>query len=152
MARYHRVNIDGKSLFKTETRLVTAATLPGTFAVITPQADPSMEEFTPAPAGSKGRVYVMNAAEHQGLTIRQAIPAGNSGVGNYLEEGREFAILCVPGTYQKGTPIAVVAAGQGGVGTEANCVGYSQDTFTIAAGQTDFIRTRMRIGGVAAAA
>lgn len=146
MSRYRRVNIDGKSLFKTETRAVAAATLPGTFATIN-----ASDEFVAATAGAKGRVYVMGVAEHQGLNIREAIPAGNSGVGNYLEEGREFAVLCGPGTYVKDSPIAVVAAGMGGIGTEATCVGYSQDTFTIAAGQTDFIRVRMRIGGVAAA-
>ena len=32
MARYRRINIDGQSLYKTETRKVAAASLPGTFA------------------------------------------------------------------------------------------------------------------------
>lgn len=148
MSRYRRINIDGKSLFATETRAVKAATLPGTFAVI----EDATKQFVPAAAGAKGRIYIMGAAEHQGLGVRDAIPAGNSGVGNYVEEGREFAVLCVAGTYKKDTPITVGASAQGAVGTDQNCIGYSQDDFTIEPGKTDFIRTRMRIGGVAAAA
>lgn len=146
MARYRRINIDGKSLFKTETRIALAAILPGTFATLN-----ASEQWIPATAGAKGRIYVIGAGEHQGLGVRDAIPAGNSAVGNYLEEGRELAILCGPGTYAKDTPVTIAASAMGGVGTDANCIGYSQDEFTIASGATDFIRVRMRIGGVAAA-
>ena len=32
--RYRRVNTDGKSLYKTETRLAAAALLPGTFILM----------------------------------------------------------------------------------------------------------------------
>lgn len=147
MARYRRINIDGKSLFKTETRTVTAAILPGTFARI----DSATDQFVPVATGDRNRVYVIGAAEHQGLGVRDPVPAGNSAVGNYVEEGRELAILCAPGTYAKDTPVTVGAGAMGAVGTDANCIGYSQDEFTIAAGATDFIRVRMR-NGVAAAA
>lgn len=34
MARYRRVNIDGQSLYKTETRKVAVASLPGTLVTI----------------------------------------------------------------------------------------------------------------------
>ena len=99
MSRYHRVNIDGKSLFKTETRLMAAALLPGTFVVIN-----GSDKFAQA-AAVTGRMYVLDPAYHQGGDIRTAVPADDSGVGNYLEEGREFAVLVGPGTYTRDQPI-----------------------------------------------
>lgn len=89
MSRYRRVNIDGKSLYKTETRLTAAALLPGTAATINGDG-----EFAQATA-LVGRLYIIDCAYHQGLGIRDAVPAGDSAVGNYVEEGRELALLCV---------------------------------------------------------
>lgn len=146
MSRYRRVNIDGKSTFKTETRIAAAALLPGTFAVINGD-----DEFAQASA-AVGRMYVIDSAYHQGLGIRDAVPAGNSAVGNYVEEGRELAILCPAGTYTKDTPIKLGANGQGAIATNDTdgVIGYSQDDAVIASGQTDFIRVRFRVGTVAA--
>jgi len=45
MPRYRRVNIDGQSLYKTETRTTAAALLPGTAATIN-----SSDEFAQATA------------------------------------------------------------------------------------------------------
>lgn len=141
MPRYRRVNIDGKSLFKTETRLTAAALLPGTFAVINGD-----DEFAQA-TEVVGRMYVIDCAYHEGLTITEAVPAGHSAVGNYVEEGRELAILMPAGTYTKDQPITLGANGQGAAATEgADVLGYSQDDATIASGQTDFIRVRIRAG------
>ena len=143
MPRYRRVNIDGKSLFKTETRLVSADLLPGTFAVIN-----NDNEFEAAPAGALGRVYVLGAAEHEGLTIAQAIPKGHSAVGNYVEDGRELAVLAVAGTYKKDQPISVGSNGQA-VGGSANIIGFCQDDAQFAT--ANFIRVRMRSTPAAAA-
>lgn len=145
MSRYHRVNIDGQSLFKTETRLTAAALLPGTFAVIN-----GSNEFAQA-AATAGRLYVIDCAYHQGLGIRDAVPEGNSAVGNYVEEGRELAILCPAGTYAKDTPIKL---GEDGLGAIADAdtdtvLGYSQDDVVIASLATDFIRIRFRVGTIA---
>lgn len=149
MSRYRRVNIDGKSTFKTETRLMAAALLPGTFVVIN-----GSDQFAQASA-VVGRMYVLNPAEHQGGEIRDAVPAGHSGVGNYLEEGREFAVLMGPGTYTKDQPITVLGTGRAGaVPTAAGTykvIGYSQDDAVIASGQTDFIRIRIRADSVTVA-
>ncbi|HFH3077144.1 hypothetical protein [Pseudomonas aeruginosa] len=147
MSRYRRVNIDGKSLFKTETRVTAAALLPGTFAVIN-----GSDQFAQATA-TVGRLYVIDCAYHQGLGIREAVPAGDSAVGNYVEEGRELAILCPAGTYAKDTPIKLGANGQGAIATDDTdaVLGYSQDDAVIAASTTDFIRVRFRVGTVAAA-
>ncbi|EPN2807563.1 phage cement protein [Serratia marcescens] len=148
MPRYRRVNIDGKSLYKTETRTTAAALLPGTAAVIN-----ANDEFAQATA-LKGRIYIIDVAYHQGLKINEAVPAGDSAVGNYVEEGRELALLCVPGAYKKDSPIKLGANGQFTLATADtdSVIGYSQDEATIAAGATDFIRVRMRVGTVAAGA
>ncbi|MEO9268614.1 hypothetical protein ABI244_05625 [Serratia ureilytica] len=148
MPRYRRVNIDGKSLYKTETRTTAAALLPGTAAVIN-----ANDEFAQATA-LKGRIYIIDVAYHQGLKITEAVSAGDSAVGNYVEEGRELALLCVPGAYKKDSPIKLGANGQFTLATADtdSVIGYSQDEATIAAGATDFIRVRMRVGTVAAGA
>lgn len=107
MARYRRVNIDGQSLNKTETRKVAAASLPGTFVTINGD-----DEFAVA-AATVGRLYVLDPAFSEGLGITDSIPAGHSTSGNYVEEGRELAILCPAGTYAKDTPIKLGANGRG---------------------------------------
>ncbi|AXF76060.1 hypothetical protein LU604_10880 [Erwinia tracheiphila] len=147
MPRYHRVNIDGQSLYKTETRIAAAALLPGTAAIINDD-----NEFAQATALT-GRIYIIDVAYHQGLKITEAVPAGDSAVGNYVEEGRELALLCVPGTYAKDDPIKLGANGQFTKATADtdSVIGYSQDDATIAASTTDFIRVCMRVGIVAAA-
>lgn len=148
MARYRRINIDGQSLYKTETRIVAADTLPGTAVVINDD-----DEFAQATA-LVGRLYIVETGYHQGLTVNEPIPAGDSAVGNYVEEGRELALLCVPGTYGKDDPIKLGTDGQFTKATSDtdSVIGYSQDEATIAADTTDLIRVRMRVGTVAAAA
>lgn len=148
MARYRRVNIDGQSLYKTETRVTATALLPGTAAVIN-----SSDQFAQATA-LRGRIYIIDVAYHQGLKITEAVPVGDSAVGNYVEEGRELALLCVPGAYKKDTPIKLGTAGQFTIATADTdtVIGYSQDEATIAASSTDFIRVRMRVGTVASGA
>ncbi|MGR7948835.1 gp53 minor capsid family protein [Alcaligenes sp. RM2] len=143
MSRYRRVNIDGKSI--TETRVAATELLPGTFAVIDTD-----DKFAQA-AAAVGRVYVVNCAYHQGLSIRDAVPAGDSAVGDYVEEGRELAVLCPAGAYKKDSPIKIGANGQGALATDDTdtVIGYSQDEVTLTA--ADFIRVRMRVGTVAAA-
>jgi len=148
MPRYRRVNIDGQSLYKTETRATAAALLPGTAAVINDD-----NEFAQATALA-GRIYIIDVAYHQGLNITEAVPAGDSAVGNYVEEGRELALLCGPATYGKDDPIKLGTNGQFTKAAEDtdSVIGYSQDDATIAASTTDFIRVRMRVGTVAAGA
>lgn len=146
MARYRRVNIDGQSLYKTETRIAAIDLLPGTAAVINTESEFDL------PQAPTGRIYVIETAYHQGLKITEAVPAGDSAVGNYIEEGRELAVLCLPGKYSKDSPIKIGAGGKFTLATSDtdSVIGYSQDEATIAADSTDFIRTRMRVGTVAA--
>lgn len=140
MARYRRVNIDGQSLYKTETRKTAAEILPGTFAVIT-----SENVFAQA-LNPTGRLYVIESAYHEGLSIVDVIPARHSAVGNYVEEGRELAILCPAGTYAKDTPIKLGTGGKGAVADDDtdSVIGYSQDEAILTG--PDFIRVRFRVG------
>lgn len=144
MARYRRVNIDGKSLYKTETRLAAAAIYPGTFAVIDED-----DKFAQANAET-GRVYIVDCAYHEGLGITDQIPAGHSAVGNYLEEGREFAVRMAAGTYTKDQPVTVSAAGLAVAVPTAEgtypVIGFIQDDVTTTA--IDFIRIRARASSV----
>lgn len=148
MSRYRRVNIDGQSLYKTETRATAAAVLPGTFAVI----DEASEQFKQA-GEQAGRLYLIESGYHQGLGIRDVIPAGDSAVGNYVEEGRELAVLCGPGHYRKDAPIKLGANGMGALADDDTdgVLGYSQDMVEITPNTTDFIRVRFRVGTAAAA-
>ncbi|WP_193160738.1 gp53 minor capsid family protein [Citrobacter youngae] len=145
MARYRRINIDGQSLYKTETRKVATESLPGTFVTINGD-----NEFAVA-AATVGRLYVLDPAFSEGLGITDSIPAGHSTSGNYVEEGRELAILCPAGTYAKDTPIKLGANGQGAIASSDTdtVLGYSQDAVTLTG--ADFIRVRFRVGTVATA-
>ena len=59
MPRYRRVNIDGQSLYKTETRTTAAALLPGTAATIN-----SSDKFAQATALT-GRLYIIDVGYHR---------------------------------------------------------------------------------------
>ncbi|MEX5411512.1 hypothetical protein FND52_03955 [Atlantibacter subterranea] len=146
MPRYRRVNIDGESLYKTETRKLAASLNPGTFVVIN-----ASDLFAQASA-PVGRMYVLDCAYHEGLGITDPIPSGHSGVGNYLEEGREFAVRVPAGAYKKDQPITVVAGQAVAVPTAAGTyqvIGYCQDDVTTTA--VDFIRIRARASSVTVA-
>jgi len=139
--RFRRVNIDGQSLYKTETRVAAAGIFPGTFVTIN-----AADKFAVA-AAVKGRLYVADVGYHQGLNIMDPVPAGSSVVGNYLEEGREFALRFAGGTsLTKDQPIKVGANGYAVAGVEGTdaIVAYSQETVTLPTGEDDFIRVRAR--------
>ncbi|EGQ7677949.1 hypothetical protein MW334_003516 [Vibrio parahaemolyticus] len=143
MSRYRRVNLDGKSI--TETRTMAANTKPATFVVIDDN-----EQFVAA-VEITGRMYLVNPAYHQGLGIRDEVPANDSGAGEYVEDGRELAVLCPAGDYKKDTPITM-AAGMAAIGVEGtdSIIGYSQDEVTLT--EEDLIRVRFRFVAAAAAA
>ncbi|MCH4751833.1 hypothetical protein ML339_03180 [Escherichia coli] len=102
MARFRRVNIDGKSV--TETAVSDAALKPGTPVKM------AAGKFAAA-TDTEGRIYIVNPAYHEGLGIEDAIPVGHSVVADYAEEGREFAILLPEGTYTKDAGITIGEAG-----------------------------------------
>lgn len=133
--RPRRINNDGRS--NTETRIAKTALLPGSFAYINPADD----NFTQAPATEAltPPLYIINVDTIIGETADVAVKAGESAVGDYVEQGRQFAALVAAGTILKkdtplmlhatnGTLIAYVAA-------EGNkLLAYSQEVYTIPAG------------------
>lgn len=144
--RYRRVNIDGVSWGKTETYPVEAATLPGTFAIL----DTTTQKFqTAVTADVKKKLYVIGAAEHQGLGIMDAVPINDSAVGNLVEEGRVFALRVVQGftcvmdapiTLHATTGYAIAAT----VGT-TDVIGVADEAVTISgSGGDDFVRVRIQ--------
>jgi len=148
MSRYRRINIDGKSLFKTETRVTAAALKPGTFATINDD-----NQFAQV-AAVEGRLYVIDSAYHEGLTITDEVPAGHSAIGNYVEEAREMAVLVAAGTYTKDQAMTVNASGEAAAiptdeGTY-DVIGYCQDDAVLA--DADFVRIRFRASSVTVAA
>jgi hypothetical protein len=142
--RYRRVNIDGQSLYKTETFPVKVATKPGTFAIL----DTAVNKFQIAvTADAQKKLYIIGAAEHQGLGIMDDIPANDSGIGNLWEDGRVFAVRVVQGfTCVKDAPITLHATtGYGVVGVVGTNVilGFAEEAVTISgSGGDDFVRVR----------
>jgi len=142
--RYRRVNIDGQSLYKTETYPVEAATLPGTFCIL----DTTTQKFQQAvTAGAAKKLYIIGAAEHQGLDITEAVPIDNSAIGNLWEGGRVFAVRVAQGfTCVKDAPITLHATnGKGIVATPGTHVilGFADEAVTIdGAGGDDFVMVR----------
>lgn len=103
MARFNRINLDGLSV--TETRISEADILPGTALKI------SGDKFVKASDG-EGAIYVANVGNLVGLTADEAIEAGNSIEGEYLETGREIAVLVAAATVvTMDTPLTVGADG-----------------------------------------
>lgn len=150
MARFRRINIDGCSLFQTETRILAAAAYPGTALVI----NPSNEDQFSVGNGTVGapRLYVLDEAWYLGLGCMEQIPAGNSVIGNYLEEGREFAARMVAGTYKKDQPVYVNATGQitavpATAGTY-RVIGYVQEQDQVTTTAVDLIRIRVQFGTI----
>lgn len=137
LKNYRRVNIDG--LMITETRPASAALKPGTFAIIN-----NDNEFENATAGSMGRLYVINEAYTQGLSIDQVVPEGDSAIGNYVEDGRELVCLAGAGTFKKDQSISVGANGYAVAASSTNVVGYVQCDDAFVSSTEQFIRIRFR--------
>lgn len=123
MARFNRVNLDGKSV--TETRTSAAAILPGTALKIT------ADKFAKAADGN-GSIYIANTGHLQGLGADDAIPAGDSIEGEYLETGRGVAVLVAADTaVTMDMPLEV---GAGGVFTAVDAgvaAVYAKEDYTV---------------------
>lgn len=125
MARYNRINLDGKSI--TESRISDAEVMPGTLQIITGG------KFVAPAADVAQRLYVANVAHLQGLTADDAVPAGDTIEGDYVEEGRELAVLVATTTaVVKDTPLTVGADGYLKAVTESEVViAYAQEEYTV---------------------
>lgn len=143
MARFNRINLDGLSV--TETRTSEAALKPGQAVAIT-----SGLFVAPTGGAAKQRLYVVNAGGLQGLQSDQDIPAGDSVEGEYLESGRDLAVLVGAGVaVVKDSPLAVASTGLfklADAATESTpadqVVAYAQETYTTSAGGAELVWAR----------
>lgn len=89
MTVFNRVNLDGKSI--TETRTADVDIAPASALML------DGAKFTKAYSDDTdtygGITFIANPAYLQGLGILDAIPTGDSVEGEYLETGRELAVL-----------------------------------------------------------
>ena len=132
---YHRINLDGES--RTETFIAGEALSPGMIGALTGGQLKGATSLA-------GRVYVAHPQVHQGGNMADQIAKNSSVVAEYIEEGRELAVLCAAGTYTKDTPVTL---GDGFMGTNDvdesdHVLGYSQDDIVLSA--PGLIRVRMR--------
>ena len=128
--RPSRVNLDGLS--KTETRVCATDVLPGTALKIV------AGKFVQAVAADAGVVplYVANVGHLQGLGPNDAIPAGDSIEGEYMDSGRRLAVRGIAGAvWVKDAPLTLSATGGTFtlVGGAAAPVAYAQENFTLPA-------------------
>lgn len=140
MARYRRINLDGKS--NTRTAIGATALLPGSLVVLAASGLFGLNTVTLLKPLTQ--LYVVNTAYHQGLTSDEAIPVGDSVVGDYFEEGRELAVLVESGTVLvEGSPLTTSPTGTLILATGTNVVvAHSQDALTVGAAD-ELVRVRV---------
>ena len=128
--RPSRVNLDGLS--KTETRVCATDVLPGTALKIV------AGKFVQAVAADAGVVplYVANVGHLQGLGPNDAIPAGDSIEGEYMDNARRLAVRGIAGeVWVKDAALTLSATGGTFtlVGGAAAPVAFAQENFTLPA-------------------
>jgi len=142
MGRYNRINLDGKSI--TETALVEEATLPGSVVVYN-STTTKYDKFATAGGGSGIQLYVTHTDNLVGETSDTAVAADTTGVFEYIEKGRELAVLVdATSVLVKDSPLTPGAiAGQLKIGTPAtdHIVAFSQETYTVGA-SAELVRVR----------
>lgn len=140
--RPHRINMDGKSV--TETRRTAAALLPGSLAFINPAG--FFAQYVTEGKRVGRRIYVVNVDYLTGQRVAEPVPAGESAVGDYVEPGREFAMLVAGGTVvafdSPLTPNATGGLRLGVVGTD-EIIAYSQEAYTVPAGAAQLVLVRV---------
>lgn len=142
--RPRRINNDGLSI--TETRLAKTDLLPGSFAFINSADD----NFTQALAANMllKPLYIINVDTLIGETADVAVKAGSSAVGDYVEQGRQFAALVAATTVLKKDSPLMLHATNGTlipytVATGNVIVAYSQEVYTIPAGSAALALVRI---------
>ena len=140
--RPHRINMDGKSI--TETRRTAAALLPGSLALINAAGFFAQYGVDGKRAGRQ--LFIINVDYSSGQRAADAVAAGDSAVGDYVEEGREFAALVAGGTVLSfNSPLTPNATGGlrlGVVGTD-EIIAYSQEAYTVPAGAAQLVLVRV---------
>lgn len=135
--RYKRINLDGKSINYTTT---SAAALKGGQIVCLDAAGLAILA-TAALVLAGAKLY---AVVSPALGLAEVIPAGDSLTLDYMQEGREFALLVAASTVLTRDLILTVDAGILKLVT-AGAPGraYSVEKYTVAAGKSELVRVRI---------
>lgn len=130
MARFNRINLDGKSITETRTSNASAGVAPGSAMAI--EGDLFVN---PDGGAAQQQLYVANTGHLQGLSADDVIPTGDSIEGEYLETGRGIAVLVAAGVaVTKDAPLAVNSDGLFVLATTGEgatrIVAYAQEDYT----------------------
>ena len=132
MARYNRINIDGRA--ETENRQMKVDALAGTLVFI--GADDKFDKFVTSGGGEGVQLYALGTDYTNGKRVTDPVTTGDIGIGNYFEEGRSFAMLVkAAAALVHDTPLAVDATGvlrAGVIGTD-HIVAFSKENYTVGA-------------------
>lgn len=144
MARFNRINLDGKS--RTESRVSAVELLPGTALLIAD--DLFVKADATSLASDRRQLYVATAAYYQGMGTPNAIPAGDTVEGEYFTEGRQVAVLAAKGAVlTMDTPLTLDAAtgtfkaADLAVAEGANepVLAYSKETVTVSSSEAELV-------------
>ena len=139
MARYNRINLDGKS--DTKAGLVTAITLPGTFL----RYNAGTAKFVAATSATLLQKYYVANGFAESVSAADAIPADGSVNAEVLSSNRELALLVAASqTVVIDSPLTITAAGQVKVATGVEVVvAFASEALTTGAGVTNLIKAVM---------
>lgn len=122
MARYNRINLDGKS--KTMTATVKASVDFG--SVVSLNADKEFIQST-----DKSQMFVLGGDYQQGKYTDGELAAGETGVAEYLESGRKLAVLATAGTYKTGDALMVSGVMVLAADSDSEVLGYAAEDVTL---------------------
>lgn len=141
--RYKRINLDGRSINFTTTSAV--ALKGGQVVCLDNKGLAVIATAALVLAGAKLYAVVSRA-----LSVDEAIPAGDSLTLDYMETGREFALLAAPETALTRDLALTVVDGAVALATPAedadvggNIRAYSVETYTTKAGKQELVRVRI---------
>lgn len=139
MARYNRINIDGRA--ETENCPMGEDALPGTLVYIGSQGT-----FLFANTGiTEGvQLYALGVDTLQGKRVTDYVTGGDIGIGNYFETGRSFALRVAAGTELVfDAPLALGNNGLVvGASGEDRIIAYAKENYTVSSSEAELVIVR----------
>lgn len=135
--RYKRINLDGKSINYTTTSAVDLKG--GQIVCLATNGLAVLATAAMVLAGAK-----LYAVISQTLGLSEVIKAGDSLTLDYMQQGREFALLVTAGSVLTRDLVLTVDTGVLKlVAASAPVKAYSVETYTVAAGKQELVRVRI---------
>lgn len=136
MARYNRINLDGKSI--TRTALLKSNAKAGDILTI----DGNELVAVTAYDGSQ-QLYAVNTAYTQGLNVEDEIKAGLTVVADIVEPSRSLALkVSTAGNIKLGSPLKLTGSGVELAGASDIVIGFSNEDLKAVAG--DLLSVRIK--------